>query len=554
MTGHNTAMIAIEQQDDFTAAPLKHLATLYRGRSDNNFSLYNVTTIVGTTLAGRSHLGMVMTSNLYYLLLIFSVFGIVARLGNRFGAGVAALTAMLMPAAMAWSRVVSPHIALMAVSAFGVYLIVVSDYFSRWLPTLLFGALAALSLHLGETVSDSFQVLLVLAVVAGYSLIVRFAVLREQQKRALVSLVLAALAFFLLLDYHFLKLLALPYLLNEAIARANDKYAAGNIFRHAYSAAAYPFLLWNYHLFPLHCLAGLAAMVAVLRKPRTEGGLALVFLLIPLTVATLISKKNYNYIFAFLPALPVIVGLAATRLARNRLALVVVALFITTGIVQFYSLSYTNNRNIPFMSHAIGKSIIASVFQTSYFPVLPKVDKRNLLIDIAPALNDLSKQQKGTTFLLLATGKESRPMMIFRYLLRLQNSDGQLRVVDPIYQVQSRYGEYFLSNDILHPFRPDVVLLHRMGNPVFRDRGFLDPEQLYAYFYSNDLVRYRVASVERLHKISEYWAEMLAEIPLDEYESTNYPLYYPSHSPGKPITLYRDPQLPPLISLPVNGD
>ena len=68
-----------------------------------------------------------------------------------------------------WSRVFSSYVATMAVAALGVYLLVRSEWFSRPLPALAFGALAVVSLRLNEVVGDGLQLLLVFGTTGSFT-------------------------------------------------------------------------------------------------------------------------------------------------------------------------------------------------------------------------------------------------------------------------------------------------------------------------------------------------------------------------------------------------
>lgn len=424
--GKDAAIIASRQVRDFGARPWTELRALLTDIVQPSYSLYNLSAGLTLGTVGRTYRGLVAVSSLYYLAFIALAFGMARRLGDDRAALLAATLAALLPAAFSWSRLFSPNIALMTVSAAGLYCLAASHWATRTVPLLIFAVLAALSIRVGETVGDNFQTWLVFGVALAYVLVVRLAVMREKRLRALAILGAAAAVFALVVDYRYVNY-ASRYLWTEGVELAEPVYregAAGDVG----SWLVYPTLMWKLHVLPLLTIGVAAAVVWLLARPKWKSGFAVAALLGPLVLFTLVSKKNYNYLYAALPMVPVVIGLAWANIQQRRLASVLAAVLVGGSLVLFGWLSFVDRTVRPPSDDIEGGIRATNVRHTTHLAFYPRRAMQHPPTQIVQAAVDLAKNGGGNLVIVATAGDIE--INAFRMLLELANWDGVLTVLD----------------------------------------------------------------------------------------------------------------------------
>ena len=323
-----------DQWDEFSAAPAASLWQVLTGYQPgfHRSLLYHIT---GLTVAafGFNRYGILLISTVFLVILLCSVFGIVRRLRPGFGP-LAAVLAVLSPAAVFWSRVYSPFVMLMATGAFGIYLLVRSERLTRAWPTIAFGLLTALALRLPVEVGDAMQIELSFACCALYVFVLAMWRPVDGRWRPLALSAAALVVFLATVNKPFL-LHAFRYTYQEAVLLADTKYAYGSIYADPLATLTHAALLWHHHLGPLLTGATFVGLAVIAWRAKPEDGWGFAYFLAPLIIATLINKKAFYYVFGMLPGTAVVIGLAVGRF-KNR--------FLVAGCFAFllFALAYTN--------------------------------------------------------------------------------------------------------------------------------------------------------------------------------------------------------------------
>lgn len=523
ITGHRTLLVAAHQLDELARDPAGHLWDLVTGKlSRRPDSIYNASSLVTVTLLGGTR-GALLISTLYLVLLMAAVLGIVRRLQPGVGA-LAAVAAALCPAAVIWSRVFSPHIALMAVAAFGVYLLVRSEWLTRPLPVLAFALVAGFSWHLAETVGDALQLHLMLAAVAAYVFLV--ALIRPERGRLRPLLIaLAAAALFVALIPEPLLTNVLQYGRLEGLDSAETRYAAGSLRQNPGAWLAYPAILWDQHLGPVLAVAVVVALAVTLRRPTVADGVGLAFFVVPLLVATLVSKKRFNYVFALLPGAAVIIGLAVGRLRRVWLAYALTALLAAVAVFgavwQPFRADDPNARPQLFESKGY-----ARYFQSAgEDQINPPRNSASATMRIVGEAKRLAQRPGGLRLLLLGRTFAGSHITALRAVLRLENAGGAITVTDPVAQLTdfcTDAAQRLASPDACEA--PDVVVFFPNDQ---RQRPFeefaRDPETWRALLSpANECTRLATGDSIPAPEFVAAWSACLAALPWEKYRARDF--------------------------------
>lgn len=539
--GQNLLEVALDQLDATRENPGYQLELLLRMVGGPSQSWYNLSALAGIAFFGRSYLGLTFTSTLYWLALVLALYLLGGRLGGRRAAWAAAVVAALLPAAFSWSRLFSPNIALMAVSAWAALCLQLTDWWRRPLPALGFVVLLVLSTKMAETVGENLQTLLVLFPLTLYTLIVRFALIRQKLLRALLVVLAATAVFLIMINFTYLLHIS-GYLWHEGVELAGEAYGAGSVTHGGLGWVIYPVLLWKLHLLPFFTLVLVAAHPFLLRRMDRHVGFALVYLWGPLLIFTLINKKNYNYAFAFLPAVPLLIGLGWSKITSRWLARLTAAVVLVIGLVLAARLSFVDrplSRPEPGAVEAHPRSTIIS--QINHLSFYPRACRDYPPERIARELAATAIDRDGLDVLVLG-GLGDMDVTVFLTLLRLADAARLVRV---------------------HPagFNTDEYLMRRetRTDPV-DDVRFADPEAIIVYASAPMLDERRFCRIERffgldahfdhaaggpetaglLQRAAEVWCARLNEIPWSEYDSRT--VEFPSGQPFREtasFVLYR---------------
>lgn len=559
VTGHRTLVEAVDQLAAFQADPWQHLdAMLTQEVLDHVFSLYNLSAALPVAVLGRTQTAVLLVSTLYLVLLMLSVYGIVRRLRPGPGA-LAGAVATLFPAAMIWSRVFSPSIALMAVSAAGVYLLVRSNWMSRPVPALLFGVLAALSFRLGETVGEGVQIQLVFASVGIYTFVA--ALIRPVSGRWRVLLIAAGIVavFAAALNRPFLSRV-FSYTQQEGVALADSRYVTGNVLEHPQAWLAYVSLVWHEHLGPVLCVAVLAALGVALWRPTKAEGVAIAFFVLPLFAASVVSKKAYNYVFAMLPGAAVLIGLAVGRLKSTRAAYGLTAALLAVVTVSAVWPAFSTE------PHFSPPSFDGSSWHNRFlqFPAAHVNPSRNGPFfpgEIARGIEALAADGHDVNLLLLGETHVHASVLSFRFLTRLANLNRGFAVIDPLDELSRFCLERAEHTPTPDPCpEPNVIVIFPTNGEMERFRLFSgDPPAWQRYLrMKRGCVDPASPRTQAMVAATEKWTACLAALPWDSYRVRRFPAYpdAPQLRPG--VLLDRpdlgvDVKLPPLPEPPAPG-
>jgi hypothetical protein len=293
-------------------------------------------------VSGFSGFSLVMSGTFFYLLTICFVYLATRRKTGPGGAFVAGMAVALLPALFGWSRVFNPSasVALMVLPAAGICLAAWSDRFSRPLPAVSFLLVAALSMRAGGAVSDNFQSLPLFVALAGYEFIAGVTSGDGKNLRRYMWLALAGLLAVLIWRTPFFQQSA-RYLLDEAVTLGQSRFANSRFWHDPLSLSAYPVYLWLFALMPFFSLATLVASGRLLHRVGWRDQTMLVSFWAPLLVASLVSKKNFSYVFVALPAAGAIIGQATGTIKRRRFFWAVAVLIGLVGTIQYWHYSFS---------------------------------------------------------------------------------------------------------------------------------------------------------------------------------------------------------------------
>jgi hypothetical protein len=291
-------------------------------------------------------------------------------------------------------------------------------------------------------------------------------------------------------------------------------------------------------LLPLHCLALLAAVIFLARKPDREKGFALVYLLVPLAIITLISKKNYNYALAVLPAVPVVIGMAVAKLKMTKVNFTLLLVLAVAGFSQFFWLSFTASQPDVFTNRVLRNSFVRDTCEIDYAPAYAPRRTRSLAVETARALSIFAIQREEASVLIIAPGLERPEPMAFRYLLSLADWHGRLRVIDPFYLAQKAKGLAFLPDGTSRPIRPDFLIRFSFGETMFATDQFKQFDQICAYFHKYPLAtKYRTAAEANV--LCRGVTELFAEPNWVEYTNIGFPWKMPPDQRETPFQVFQ---------------
>jgi len=477
-----------------------------------DYNLYQVSSVLVASLFGLSYRSMVFTSTIYYLLLIIFAYDTARMLGNRLGGLAAAVSIMLFPAVFGWSRIYCTFIAGMFFPLLGFWLLLSSRAFTKAAPTMAFALLCALSMRLGETVSENIMTLFVLFFPAAYFFI--FQMIRGRTKhRRILALSLSAAALFvivLLTDYRYIYM-AIGYLNFEAIDQRAIKYTPGNIAADPSAIWAYFLIMWHENLSPPFAILTLAALGITAWRPTARQGALLIYFLVPLVLLSLIAKKNYNYIFALLPTCAVLIGVAVAKVARGRWGGVATAAIAVIGSFTFVNLSFMYQPNPTELFGA--PTDYRRYFQSWEVPVHMPFAASSALMTIAELAAEKSASSHGASILIMAPYTSTDAEML-HFLLELKNKGGSLRVYFPVFDISLHIVEGFDRPAPPENFQPDMIINFSILEVLQKQRADGIIMQMFeGYQYLLDYPY----DVKTLDQLVRRWAVSLDSIPWDLY-------------------------------------
>ncbi len=405
---------------------------------------------------------MALTSLLYYILTILFVYGAARRLAGPHGALPAAIVVALIPEVFLWSVIFNSRIAVIAAAACALYLLARSENLTRPLPNLGLLILIIISLFLGETVGENVQIGLLTAWGGTYLLIAQLAVRSSNWKKTMIWFgVFAAMATALALfgyfsEGYFNKIIL--YLFQEAVVQSDIRDASGRIFSNPIALLAYPIIFYHKALFPMFTsLCAISIAILVIRFKKKDG-LALVALLGPLLVVSLISKKDFCYVLFLLPAVAIVMGTAVSRLRGTIFYYALTPIIILVGGAVLYGLSFPSDSgpSIKMKYHtAMDKYKNLYFGPPDFLWTLPASEFTPE--KIAAEISDTAKHRGNISVLLLSDNTKDDAAM-FRYFLTLKSLDDQIEIIDPFQRFYRSKGIVVLSKQSLAQFTPDYIV------------------------------------------------------------------------------------------------
>jgi 4-amino-4-deoxy-L-arabinose transferase-like glycosyltransferase len=460
---HESHFTGLEQIIEFKQAPFTYLVNLYSHASNELFfSLYNLSAALPTAIFGMGYRQMALTSLLYYILAILFVYGAARRLVGPHGALPAAIIVALIPEVFLWSVIFNSRIAVIAAAACALYLLARSENLTRPLPNLGLLILVIISLFLGETVGENVQVALLTAWGGIYLLIVQLAVRGSGWKQTLIwfgafAATATALALFGYFSEGYLNKI-ISYLFQEAVVQSDVRDASGRVFSNPIALLAYPIIFYHKALFPMFTFLCAISVAILAIRFKKKDGLALVALLGPLLVVSLISKKDFCYVLFLLPAIAIVIGVAVSRLRGAIFYYAITPILILIGGTVLYGLSFPSDSG---PSKKMKYDTAMNKYKYLYFgppdflwtpPASEYAPEK-----IAAEISDTAKRRGNISVIFLSDNTKDDAAM-FRYFLTLKSLDDQIEIIDPFQRFYRSRTIDVLGKQSLAQFKPDYIV------------------------------------------------------------------------------------------------
>ena len=522
LRGLESDLALVNQLEDFLRRPVAHLEGLLRIDQPGGIAnWYNAGSLLTVCLFGRTEFGVSFISTLFLLLMVIAVYGIVEHLAPGRGPPAAAVAAAF-PAAIGWSRILSPPIAMMALTATAVWCLIRSDWYTRALPALALGLLTAFAWRIGQTISDTAQVIAALGPVGVYAFAV--AMIRPTRGRLRPLLIAAAtLVLIAVVTNYPLAVRAFGYVYDEGVTLSGTRYEPGNVWKHPLALLAYPALLWEDNLGPWLTLATLASLVYLLRRPRAVDGVGIVYFVVPLLVASLTSKKLCTYTYAILPGAAVLVGLAVGRLPKWAAKVAMVVLMLLALWAAFWpgfngnpERSFPNNWNTAWYNRFF-QEIDRRVDRPRTDGCVP--------CEIARQAVALAEQRGSVSMVVIGHTLFDGRARRFRFSVALANADRRLLVYDPLQEI-SDYCIGSTEQIRRHPGcpEPELIVVLPYTSEMVDVREFTSDTANWrdAFNAHVDCINPDSPKSRDAAAASERWVQCLGGLPWNRYRRRNF--------------------------------
>lgn len=306
---------------------------------------------------GASAKAAIATNIVWILILFFSVYQISWRIYKN---QLIALTAVIFlgasPILIGQVREFQVDLPLTAMIALSLWLILRTEQFSKLVPSILFGAIAGLSMLTKWTYA--FYLLPLIIIYFGYSII-----MAKKKIPVLINLIYAALVSILIAGYW--------YFTNRASLRADFSQNGVAVAKLEGDPTGINLtsLTWylkrildNYLFLPLFIIY-LAGLLWALIKKEWRKKLALILILTPIyyLIFSILPNKDTRYLMPLIPLLA-ITGVCAFNISKNK--------YYQIGlVVLLVAIFFINNLNIAFSKNLNWQSNNIYLFGNQYLPV-----------------------------------------------------------------------------------------------------------------------------------------------------------------------------------------
>jgi hypothetical protein len=530
------------QWDEFTAAPFEHLSQVLRNYDRGGHrSLMYLTTGVTILALGFNRFGILLISTVFLVILMAGVFGTVRRL--RPGAGaLAAVIVVLSPAAVFWSRVYSPFIAVMATSALGVYLLVRSEKLTRLAPTLAFGLLAAMALRLPVEVGDALQIELTFACTGVFVFLLAMFRPDGGRLRPILLSVAAFVVFAVTVNkpclWH-----SLQYAYQEAVLLAPTKYAPGSVVDDPVAALTHVGLLWQHHLGPFLCVVTALAILVIAWRPRAEDGWGFAFFVAPLVIATLVNKKAFYYSFGFLPGAAVVVGLAVGRFKNKGVVAACLAVLLS-GLIFTNPWAMDSPRVTPSQSPA-GEEWYEQYMEFGTNSQARRSPDESVVAGLVDAVSEVAGPSQEVKLLYLGTLDSVNQSTAFRFSLRIAAENPHFFLADPIRDLGNMRGKGAIAPQGVNvPETPNVIFLNVPDGRAFSPDALVEPATWRTWFQlDSGCGDFNLDGSATCSEITNTLVDFFVTLPWDAYRLR-------LGAPGTRVLLFDRPDLGVDIQLP----
>lgn len=268
------------------------------------------------SLFGVSRTIFVETNIIYFLIMIFSVYFIGKKIGNRKIGLLSAFILSVFPMIFGMSRSFMLEFSLTAMVSFSICCLLYAEGFTNKKYSLLFG----LSLGLGMLTKWTFPIFLI----GPFSCL-----LLTMDKKGIKNLLYA-----LMLGLLVSSLWYLPYAINTSI---NERlvYELNSFW---YSLDGFLFYLQSifYQISPFFLIFLLIILPLIIRKRFTGKSVIFSWVLLPYIILTAINTKWAHYIMPVLPAIALILAIGIYKVPFKKLRYVLTFILVFVGIFQLF--------------------------------------------------------------------------------------------------------------------------------------------------------------------------------------------------------------------------
>ena len=305
--------------------------TLLSGADRYYPPLVRVLTIPFYAVFGRSVDTAVMVNSVFWVILIFSTYGIGQRICSKNTGLLAAFLVSMYPITFGMSRQYFLDFALMAVVSLGVYSLLLTNSFTNKRNSVLFGIVFGLGMLTKWTfiffIIGPLTYMMVKIPIKNHTY--------HTSRYSLHSLILAA------------ALTAVWYIPNsDSLIRLLDNATRSGsiegdpVIYSIQSVLYYVFSLINDQISFFYFIFFVTGMILLSKRPGESRSIFLLWIVVPFIIFTFTANKETRFIIPILPAVAVVSAAGVMDIRNSKLKVSIISLILVYGLAQFFIMSY----------------------------------------------------------------------------------------------------------------------------------------------------------------------------------------------------------------------
>jgi uncharacterized membrane protein len=308
---------------------LSQAATALLSGADRDYPpLVRVLTIPFYAVFGRSTDTAVMVNGVFWIILIFSTYGIGKRIFSKNAGLLAAFLVSMYPITFGMSRQYFLDFALMAMVSLGVYTLLLTNSFTNKRNSVIFGIVFGL----GMLTKWTFIFFIIGPLT--YTMI-KIPIAKHTSRYSLHSLILATA---LTAAWYVPNRDFLIRLLDNATVRGAIEGDPG--IYSIQSVLYYVFSLINDQISLFYFIFFIAGMILLSKKSRDGNLIPILWIALPFIVFTFIGNKEARFMMPILPAVAIVSAAWVVDIRNSKLKVFIISLILVYGVAQFFMMSY----------------------------------------------------------------------------------------------------------------------------------------------------------------------------------------------------------------------